>query len=51
MSKGHQRRKCQTTRAEEELRWLLATGKITFVQYERKYRILKTQGKIKRRRK
>lgn len=38
-----------TSQAEEELRWLLATGKITFVEYEKRYEVLKQQGKIYRR--
>lgn len=48
MGKGDKRRACCTTRQEEELRWQLATGVITFVQYERACRKLLKQGLIKR---
>lgn len=38
-----------TSRDEESLRWLLATGEIIFEEYEKRYRELKRQGKIYRR--
>ena len=38
-----------TSREEENLRWLLAEGRITFKEYEKKYKQLKRQGKIYRR--
>jgi len=34
---------------EESLRWQLATGKITFKEFEKRYKKLKRQGKIYRR--
>ena len=37
------------SREEEELRWKLAFGKITFKEYEKRYKKLKRQGKIYRR--
>jgi len=38
-----------TSREEEDLRWLLATGEITLKEFEEQYRKLKQQGKIYRR--
>lgn len=38
-----------TSQEEENLRWRLATGKITFTEYEKRYKELKRQGKIYRR--
>lgn len=46
--KGSDRRKCLTTREEETIRFQLATGKITFAEFEIKYKKLKRQGKIRR---
>lgn len=48
MSKGSVRRPRQTTRQEDELRWALATGKITFTQYEYKFKLLRNKGLIRR---
>ncbi len=41
MSKGSGRRKCLISREEEVIRYQLATGKITFKQFEMKYKKLK----------
>ena len=38
------------SREEEEIRWALAFGKITFAEFEKKYNELKKQDKIWRRR-
>ncbi len=38
-----------TSQEEESLRWLLATGEITFKEFEKRYGVLKRQGKIYRR--
>lgn len=48
MSKGSWKRPCSTTREEYNLRCLYATGKITFAQYECKYKKLMERGLIKR---
>ena len=48
MSKGSERRPRQITRQEEQLRWQLATKRITFAQFERKYKQLYKQGLIRR---
>ncbi len=48
MSKGSKRRPSSITREEESLRWQLAFGKITFQQFEKKYKELLKEGKIKR---
>ena len=48
MSKGSKRRPRSTTRQEDELRWRLATGVITFAEYEVKYKKLKEKGLIRR---
>lgn len=48
--KGSAPRPHTTSREEYELRWALATGKITLEQFEEKYKKLKQQGKIYRRR-
>jgi len=37
------------SRAEEDLRWLLYQKKITFKEYEKRYKKLKREGKIYRR--
>lgn len=51
MSKGSTRRPAQVSREEENLRWALATGKITFKHFERRYNELLKEGKIHRNRK
>lgn len=38
-----------TSQEEESLRWQLATGEITFTEYEKRYKELERQGKIYRR--
>lgn len=48
MGKGSKRRLSATTREEEELRWKFACGRITFRQFEKKYKELKKQGLIQR---
>lgn len=48
MGKGSRRRPSSIGREEEALRWQLAFGKITFKQFERRYKELKKQGKIQR---
>jgi len=48
MSKGSKRRPSGITRQEEDLRYALAFGKITFKQFEQKYKELKKRGLIKR---
>jgi len=50
MSKGSNRRPSQISREEELIRWKLAFGEITFDEYEVRYRQLKSQNKIYRRR-
>lgn len=49
--KGDWKRQCQTSREEENIRWLLALGKITFETYKRKRLKLIKEGKITRVRK
>lgn len=46
--KGSTRRPVGITREEENIRWLRALGKITFEQFEEKYKELKKKGFIKR---
>jgi len=48
MGKGSKRRPCCTTREEQDLRDRYAWGKMTFLQYECKYKKLLKQGLIKR---
>lgn len=48
MSKGSSRRPSQTGREEENLRYCLAIGKITFLQFERRYNELLKEGKVTR---
>ena len=48
MGKGSARRPSSTTREEEQLRWKLAEGRITFDEFERRYKELLRAGKIKR---
>ena len=50
MGKGSRRRPSQISRAEYDLKWALAYGRITFAEYERKLKALrKTVGKNKER--
>jgi len=44
--KGDQRRPSQIGREEEDLRWALASGHITFCQFEKRYNQLLKEGKI-----
>lgn len=46
MSKGSNRRPRQISREEEQLRYALAYGRITFEQFSLKYHTLRKQGKI-----
>ena len=46
--KGDDRRPCQTSREEEELRYSLARGEISRKEYDRKYKELLKEGKITR---
>jgi len=48
MGKGTQRRPPQITKEEERLRWKLALGKISFVEFEKKFKQLKKMGLIRR---
>lgn len=48
MSELDRRRPRSTTRQEDELRWRLAIGVISFAEYEVKYKKLKEEGLIKR---
>ena len=45
--KGDKRRPCLVPRELYALRFKLATGRITFKQYERQYKKLRAKGKIK----
>jgi len=49
MGKGSERRPTAISREEEDLKWKLAYGKITFDEFEKRYKQLARQGKIKRR--
>ncbi len=46
MGKGDAKRKCSISRHEEELRWRLAYGKITFDEYVVMRKKLLAEGKI-----
>ncbi len=46
--KGSWKRPCATTREEQDLRDRYARGKMTFLQYEKAYRLLMKRGLIKR---
>ena len=46
MGKGSKRRPCTTGTEENNLRWALALGKITFDEFEIKYKKLLKAGKI-----
>ncbi|MFX1452434.1 MAG: hypothetical protein ACFFCM_16460 [Promethearchaeota archaeon] len=48
MGKGSRKRPSAITREEEDLRYALYYKKITFEQFERKYKELMKAGKIKR---
>jgi len=48
MGKGSARRPNCTTPEEEQLRWALYYKKITFEEFEQKYKKLLKAGKIKR---
>ena len=48
LGKGSARRPSAITREEEELRWKLANGHITFEQFEQRYKELLKAGKIQR---
>jgi hypothetical protein len=47
-TKGDWKRKDQTTKEEQDLRWLYLQGKITLQEFEMEYRKLKKRGLIKR---
>ena len=49
MGKGSQRRPTAVSPEEEDIRWKLAEGRITFDEFERRYKKLVRDGKIKRR--
>jgi len=46
--KGDSKRPRLISREEEDIRYALALGKITFEEYERRYKELRKQGKIVR---
>jgi len=46
MGKGCKKRPCLISRAEEDLNWALAYGKITFKEWEKKRKKLQQEGKI-----
>jgi len=48
MSKGDARRPKQISPEEENIRWLLAEGRITFDEFERRFNQLLQHGKIMR---
>jgi len=48
MGKGDTRRLCCTTKEEEDIRWQLKEGKISFATYTRRYNLLKKKGLIQR---
>ena len=48
MSKGSHRRPRLISREEENLRWKLAFGLVTFKRFEKRYNELIKQGKIVR---
>jgi len=48
LGKGSNPRPYTTTREERDLRDALAYGKISFTQFEKKYKILLKEGKIRR---
>lgn len=49
MSKGSQRRPTCVSPQEERIRWKLAYGLMTFVEFEKRMRELKAQGLVQRR--
>jgi len=48
MSKGSRRRPRYICIEEYDLRWKLAMGKITFDEFQKKYKELHDRGKIRR---
>lgn len=48
MGKGSKKRPRQITREELKLRWDFADGKLSFDEFECRYKKLKKQGLIKR---
>jgi hypothetical protein len=48
MGKGDTRRPRQISRHEEDLRWALALGKISFKTFEERYKALHREGLIHR---
>jgi uncharacterized membrane protein len=44
--KGSTRRPSRISREEENLRWMLATGRIKFAQYEKRMRELRKLGLV-----
>lgn len=48
MGKGSQRRPTAITPHEERLRWKLATGIISFKEFEKRMKKLKRQGLVER---
>jgi len=48
MGKGSKRRPCTTGTAENNLRWALAEGRITFNEFEKRYKKLLEANKITR---
>lgn len=48
LGKGDKKRPRSTTREEHDLRWALALGRISFNEFEKKYKKLLKEGKIKR---
>ena len=48
IGKGHDKRPPQISYEEEQLRWLLFEKKITFKQFERRYKQLEKEGKVYR---
>jgi len=47
MSKGSKKRPTLVSNEENTLRWKLALGEITFDEYNKQYKQLKKEGKIK----
>lgn len=47
--KGDKPRPRKTSRQEYDLRWAYASGKMTFEEFERKYKALHSKGLIYRR--
>lgn len=49
MGKGSGRRPTTISPEEERIRWLLAYGRISFAEFEKKYKVLRKRGLIWRR--